>query len=227
MENLTKYETVIRTSPLFAKLPPDAFPHIYTCLHARCITVSRGTEIAAMGGEKYQAGLILHGELLEFTLDEDGNQTVFRRLLPGQLLGAELACTGRTTSPFFQKAVKKSVLLLMNFEILQWEDTLKCPYRVQLTANLMQIFAEETLRLSFRIQIVSQKTLREKIRIYLQEQSVSENGCIYLPLNRRELANFLNADRSALCRELGKLRDEKILQFSGNEIHLLANSFLE
>ena len=40
------------------------------------------------------------------------------------------------------------------------------------------------------------------------------------------VADFLCVDRSALSRELCRMRDERILDFSGAKIHLLNPTFL-
>lgn len=53
-----------------------------------------------------------------------------------------------------------------------------------------------------------------------------EKGCYSLPYTRTELADFLCVDRSALSRELCRMRDERILDFSGAKIHLLNPTFL-
>ena len=44
---------------------------------------------------------------------------------------------------------------------------------------------------------------------------------VEIPFNREELADFLVVDRSALSRELGKLRDEGLIRFERNRFELL------
>lgn len=41
-----------------------------------------------------------------------------------------------------------------------------------------------------------------------------------IPFNRQQLANYLNLDRSALSKELGKMRDEGLLEFYKNTFKL-------
>jgi len=41
-----------------------------------------------------------------------------------------------------------------------------------------------------------------------------------IPFNRQQLADYLNVDRSALSKELGKMKEEGILDFHKNVFRL-------
>ena len=41
-----------------------------------------------------------------------------------------------------------------------------------------------------------------------------------IPFDRQQLADYLNLDRSALSKELGKMRDEGLLEFYKNTFKL-------
>ena len=43
---------------------------------------------------------------------------------------------------------------------------------------------------------------------------------IVIPFNRQQMADYLNLERSALSKELGKMRDEGILEFRKNRFRL-------
>lgn len=87
---------------------------------------------------------------------------------------------------------------------------------------------EELIVLFFntKVRILAQKRLRDRLKIYLQTLTPDEKGCYSLPYTRTELADFLCVDRSALSRELCRMRDERILDFFGAKIHLLNPTFL-
>jgi CRP-like cAMP-binding protein len=55
----------------------------------------------------------------------------------------------------------------------------------------------------------------------VSEAEIQKTSKFEIPLNRNELADFLCIDRSAMSRELGKLRDEGMIEFHKNEFHLL------
>ena len=96
---------------------------------------------------------------------------------------------------------------------------------MQVTANLMQGMAQQLLLFNTKVRILAQKRLRDRLKIYLQTLTPDEEGCCDLPYNRTELADFLCVDRSTLSRELCRMRDEGLLQFSGSKIQLMSTNF--
>lgn len=76
------------------------------------------------------------------------------------------------------------------------------------------------------MRILAQKRLRDRLKIYLQTLTPDSKGCYHLLYSRTELADFLCVDRSALSRELCRMRDEKVIEFSGAKIKILDHDFL-
>ena len=81
-----------------------------------------------------------------------------------------------------------------------------------------------------KIDLLTRPSTREKLLTYLsgmaerktlQPDRKGGNVTIEIPFNREELADYLGVDRSALSRELGKLRDEGLLRFERNRFELL------
>ena len=90
----------------------------------------------------------------------------------------------------------------------------------------MQEFARQVLAFNTKVRILGQKRLRDRLKIYLQTLTPNADGVYVLPYSRTSLADFLCVDRSALSRELCRMRDEGILSFSGSRIRILDSSFL-
>ena len=63
-------------------------------------------------------------------------------------------------------------------------------------------------------------TLREKIFTYLSDLSVEEEW-FEVPLDRNALAAYLFCDRSALCRELSKMKKDGVIDFHKNRFRIL------
>ena len=64
--------------------------------------------------------------------------------------------------------------------------------------------------------------MREKIFAYFMDiRRVQKKNILTLPHNRQEMADVLNVSRTALSRELGRLQDERIIQFHGKEVELV------
>ena len=211
---------------MFHGIQPRRYRDVLDCLHASVHQYPRNTHLVELGEQSHNTGILLDGTVEEFLYDENGNQVSICRLASGQIFGAELACTGWSTSPVCLRADSDCTVLRLDFSALMSQQTMSCPCRMQVTTNLMQEFARQVMFFNSKIRILSQKKLRDKLKIYLQTLEIAPDGTVCLPYSRRELSEYLYADRSALSRELCKMRDEGILNFSGSRLQILDPDFL-
>jgi len=82
---------------------------------------------------------------------------------------------------------------------------------------------EATTRLfqNMKIQLLAQPTLRDKLLFYLHlTQNALHRDSFTLPFTREKLAQFISADRSAVSRELSRMKDEGIIKIEGKTITL-------
>ena len=54
----------------------------------------------------------------------------------------------------------------------------------------------------------------------LRDNSTDKNKHIHIPFNRQELADYLGVERSALSREMGRMKDEGIIDYNKQNIIL-------
>lgn len=79
----------------------------------------------------------------------------------------------------------------------------------------------KSLSLSQRIFCTTPKTVRGRLLTYFSAQAVKAGGLEFdVPFNRQQMADYLNLDRSALSKELCKMRDEGLLEFEKNHFRL-------
>ena len=68
---------------------------------------------------------------------------------------------------------------------------------------------------------MSKRTTREKLISYLSDQAkIQGSNSFTIPMNRQQLADFLSVDRSAMSKELCKMRDEGLIVFNKNKFTL-------
>ena len=80
---------------------------------------------------------------------------------------------------------------------------------------------ERTLEITRKVEYMSQRSLRDKVLSYLSSEAVRAGSKEFtIPFNRQQLAEYLSVDRSALSAELGKIRDEGMLEFWKNQFKL-------
>ena len=101
------------------------------------------------------------------------------------------------------------------------ESMVNRSWQKKLLKNILHVFMQKYLSLSSRIFCTAPKTIRGRLLTYLSAQSMKAGSSTFdIPFNRQQLADYLNLDRSALSKELGKMRDEGLLEFYKNTFKL-------
>ena len=79
----------------------------------------------------------------------------------------------------------------------------------------------QNIRLMQKMEQISKRTTRDKLLAYLSAESQKAGrGEFDIPFNRQELADYLSVDRSAMSSELGRMRDEGLLDYARNHFTL-------
>ena len=68
------------------------------------------------------------------------------------------------------------------------------------------------------MRILSQKSLRDRVYIYLSSLPKDKNGYVKIPFTQTALAEYLGVNRSALSRELGRMQNEGLLVIDGRKM---------
>ena len=80
--------------------------------------------------------------------------------------------------------------------------------------HFQQKMAAKNRILAQKIDIMAHRTTREKLTVCLSAQSRRAGSAHFdIPFDRQQLADYLGVDRSAMCSELGKMRDDGMLAF--------------
>jgi len=91
-----------------------------------------------------------------------------------------------------------------------------------LTANLLRIVSEKSLNLNRKVDYLLLRGMREKLAAFLLEsQRRAGRPTFELPMNRDSLAEYLHVSRPSMSRELGRMRDEGLIEFYRSSIRIL------
>ena len=86
----------------------------------------------------------------------------------------------------------------------------------------MKDLALKTIAFHQRIEITSKRTTRDKLLAYLNLQAKKAGSESFdIELDRQELADYLEVERSGLSAEIGKMRKEGIIENHKNHFELL------
>ena len=71
--------------------------------------------------------------------------------------------------------------------------------------------------LSQHIFPISNKTIRNKVLPYLSFMKLeTQNSTFKIPFDRQQMADYLNVERSALSKELSKMKSEGLIDYHKN-----------
>ena len=88
--------------------------------------------------------------------------------------------------------------------------------------NMFHLVAEKATTLSERVEILSRRSIREKLMCYFGMQCAKINANRFtLPFSLSALADYISTDRSAMMRELKKMREEGLVEVNGRKVTLL------
>ena len=112
-----------------------------------------------------------------------------------------------------------------NILIIDFDKILECKVDTntynQFLKNILNIFSNKLLDSNNHIEVLTNRTIRNKLLSYFRQLS-KKNGSniIYLPFNYTSLANYLGVDRSSMNRELKNLKEENLIETKGTRIKL-------
>lgn len=208
---------LLRKSPLFAPMTDTELAAALSLFSARIARYARGELLHRMGERLFSFGIVLGGTVQVYTDDFDGNQMMMANVERGGSFGESLAYL-RTDAPVYIRTASGAEVLWLDPSCLHTEGARTHALHARFTATL----ATRALEMNDRIQILSKHTLREKILCFLSQAERKHGARTFtLPLDREGLATYLGANRSALSRELSKMKDEGILDYYKSSFKIL------
>ena len=182
---------------------------------------SRGETILHAGARVSELGVVLSGLVHIESVDYWGNRSILGAVAPGEVFAESYAVCGEKLM-VSAVAAEDTRVLFADLERLLAPDNAACPWQAKLLRALTALCARKNLALSSRIFSTTPKTVRGRLLTFLSEQVVKNGGTKFsVPFDRQQMADYLNLDRSALSKELGKMRDEGLLEFRKNRFRLL------
>lgn len=145
-------------------------------------------------------------------IDLWGNKSILGITSVGGVFAESYACVPNEPMMVDAVANENCKILFINIPKL-----FKLCSQSKVTQNLAIINARKNLQLSRRSLHASPKTIRARLFSYFSQQVIIQgNNKITIPFDRQQLADYLNLDRSALSKELGKMKNDGIIDYKKN-----------
>ena len=210
------------TSPLFDGIAPEDRRAVLDCIGHHIGSFKKGEIIAFEQESIRHVGIVLSGSVDMVKEDLWGNKSLLVRTRKNEMFGETFACGSDKLSAVTFVASRDSQVLFVPFERSLRTCSNACAFHQRMTRNMVGIIADKNRDLMRKLEIVSKRTIREKIMAYLSMQAQTQNTRYFeIPFGRQEWAEYLCVDRSALTRELAKMREEGLLDFDRNCFRML------
>ena len=209
-------------SPLFHGIKPDERNAMLSCIGYHIGTFPKGDIVAFEGDNLKHIGIIVSGAVDMVKEDLWGNKTMLVRMRKDKLFGETFACGSDNLSVVTFLVSEDAKILFMPFDRVMHSCTMACQFHHRLIENMVKIIADKNRDLMRKIDVVSKRTIREKLLAYLSIQAQVQGSRYFeIPLGRVELAEYLCVDRSALTRELTKMKEDGLIDYDKNCFRIL------
>ena len=209
-------------SPLFAGIGPEDMEGMLGCIGYHVREFQKGEIIAFEEENINHVGVVMDGAVDMIKEDVWGNRTMLLRSYRSDIFGETFACGEDSLAVVSFVASRDSKVLFLSFCRVMHTCSHACVFHQTLIENMVRIIARKNRELMRKVEVVSKKSLREKILAYLSIQSQSQGKKRFeIPLGRVEWAEYLCADRSALTRELAKMKEEGLIDYQRNLFEIL------
>ena len=218
---MTDYINAIIKTNLFDNIDKKEIPNILENFKSQKKSYDKGNIIIDTGDKVESIYIILNGKIEISKEYDDTRKNIVNILESGEIFAEAIALSTNKISPITAISLNKSELIKIDIKNI-FDNNLEKNNKNIFIENLLKIISDKNKFLSIKNDILSQKSLRSKIILYLKYMSnMQKSKKITVPYSRDKLAEFISADRSALSRELNRLAKEKIIELNGSKINIL------
>lgn len=214
MENLSKNE-------LFSGISDEDIQKMLVCFQSFQKSYKEKETILIHDSFGDYIGLLLEGCISINRIRVDGSLDMLEYMEGNGIFGDSLSFGNREDGILVLCEKDCRVLFIEKHHI-----TKRCPnacrHHSVLVENLMGLMAGKVARLTEKVDILSHRSIRGKLLCYFHILSARTGEKVFLlPFSMVALANFLCVDRSAMMRELKKMKEEGLVEWKGRQMRLL------
>lgn len=216
---------ILQSCSLFTGIEPASLRAMLGCLSANFICYEKNEAIFREGDSIHHLGVVLSGAVQIVKNDFFGNRSIVASIGPGQLFGESFACANVPALPVSAVACEKSEIMLVDCRRITMTCSNACAFHNQMVLNLLQVMAQKNLLFNRKVEILSQRSTRDKLMTYLLEEA--RRNCsreFTIPFDRQALADYLCVERSALSAEISRMKKAGILDSERSRFILLESA---
>ncbi len=207
---------------LFQNISPSEIESLLECLRATFGRFEKGQYLLSAGDPVRQIGILLSGTVDIIKEDVFGRRSIVTSIGPLDMFAEALVCARIKESPVTVQATSDGNICFLDYSRIVTSCGNACGFHTRLVQNMLGILAYKNILFNKKMDYLLLKSMREKVSAYLLDQHAMHGSLKFtIPFNREELADYLAVDRSAMSRELGKMKREGLIDFNKNKFIIL------
>ncbi|WP_024831573.1 Crp/Fnr family transcriptional regulator [Ruminiclostridium josui] len=219
IENITE---VLLNCELFENFSSEKIISILECFNPKIYSYNKGDYIVMAGSRYHGMGILLEGNGVVTKENAAGNRVMMNLIKPGSIFGEVIAFSGTEKWPSNVQAQTNCRVMFIENEMILNQCSEACSHHSQLIRNLLKSVSTRAIMLNRRVEYLSMKGINSKIASFLLEyMEKAGSNTFRLPVNRNEMAEFLNISRPSMSREMGIMRDKGIIEFHKEAIKII------
>ena len=208
-------------SPLLEGLSPQEYQTMHACLGVYEQSFRPDDVIYDFGDGRGLLGIVAQGSAVVERIDRKGGRAILEHLGPGGVFGEMMMFKAAGDDSVVVRAAAPTRVSFLRSEAVMRRCEHACACHSRMVENLFRLVTEKATSLSERVEVLSRRSIREKLLRYFQLQAAKGHGPSFqLPFSLSALADYISADRSAMMRELKKMREEMLVTITGRQVTL-------
>ncbi|NLY42896.1 MAG: Crp/Fnr family transcriptional regulator [Clostridiaceae bacterium] len=216
-----RWEDILLKVPLFHGFSMENLNTLLTCLRPRIKQYKKGQYVAIEGEKQEGIGIVITGNVTVSKENITGKRVIMDVLKPGDMFGEMAVFSDNGLWPASVFAHEDCTIMFLAAHAIVDNCSRICNNHRMLMLNMLKILTQKALILNRKVEYLSIKSMRGKISTYLLEQYKKKGSPMFtLPMNRDQLADFLNVSRPSMSREMCRMRDEGIIDFHRDSVRI-------
>ena len=212
----------VQGTPLFRDMEPASIDRALSALFAQERRYRKQDLILGVGTITDRIGIVLEGSVTIESRDVWGNRTILGSIGPKNAFAESYALLENEPLLVDVRANEDCRVLFLRVGALGRLAKERQPWAIALENNLLMDSARKNLMLSRKSFFTAPKGIRARVMAYLNAQAVQAGSTSFsIPFDRQQLADYLNVDRTALSKDLGRMRREGLIVCRKNLFTLL------
>lgn len=208
----------LKNTILFENIEEKDIRALTFCLNTKVKTFPQNYVIAYEEDVISSAYLILKGKCKAVKEDASNNNTIIMTYESGDVFGID-SLNNYPSNYTYITLTECKILVMDKFKIISPCSNM-CKRHITLMQNIMNILSNINAKLRNQLINISNRSIRQKVMHYLKKYEKTPNEFFDVPLNRQEMADYLIVDRSALSKELSKLKEENVIEYKKNHFKI-------